>query len=465
MITLSVISSSSREAGTRHCSSSRATSSGSCTSIRSRVDRLTDTVSSRSASIHRRHSRTAVSTANMVSVRIRPLRSAMRDEAVGHDHAVLLVVPAHQRLGAGDAAGAQLQLGLVVQHQLAVCRPRRAARRPASGGRRRCRRRWARTPRSRCACPWPAYMATSARCISCSKVEQCSGHSTIPIEASTSSVSPCRANGCSSALMAARATLTAASTPSTSGSSMRELVAAQPGHRVAAPQHLAQARPHLAQQQVAGVVAERVVDLLEAVEVDQQQRGLLALAAGHDRLMRAVAQERAVGQAGERVVQRLVLRPGGRARAAPRRGLAAAARRWPRSERRSRTAPTGRPGAPCTGAGCRRRWPPPPGRPGTYTSNAPTGLEEPARRIGMYTSSRLPKWFRSFCVSRSVVSLVDAFSSSCADLCRAAPPPARRRAGRPGRARPATCRPSRRRAACGSRSGCGRCRRRRPRCP
>ena len=54
-----------------------------------------------------------------------------------------------------------------------------------------------------------------------------------------------------------------------------ELVAAEPRQRVARAQRLLQARAELAQHLVAGVVAERVVELLEAVEVDQQQRDLV----------------------------------------------------------------------------------------------------------------------------------------------------------------------------------------------
>ena len=53
-----------------------------------------------------------------------------------------------------------------------------------------------------------------------------------------------------------------------------ELVAAEPRQRVALAQRHLQPRPDLAQHLVAGVVAERVVELLEAVEVDQQQRDL-----------------------------------------------------------------------------------------------------------------------------------------------------------------------------------------------
>ena len=50
-----------------------------------------------------------------------------------------------------------------------------------------------------------------------------------------------------------------------------ELVAAETGHRVRAAQGGAQPFRDLTQQQVAGVVAERVVDVLEPVEVEQQQ--------------------------------------------------------------------------------------------------------------------------------------------------------------------------------------------------
>ena len=63
----------------------------------------------------------------------------------------------------------------------------------------------------------------------------------------------------------------------------------------------------MTQQLVAGRVAERVVDLLEAVEIDQHQREALAVAAlARERVLDAVAQQHAVGEAGERVVMRHV---------------------------------------------------------------------------------------------------------------------------------------------------------------
>ena len=55
-----------------------------------------------------------------------------------------------------------------------------------------------------------------------------------------------------------------------------ELVAAEPGDDAALRQHLLDARADHAQQRVAGLVPERVVDLLEPVEVDQQHGGAAA---------------------------------------------------------------------------------------------------------------------------------------------------------------------------------------------
>ena len=51
-----------------------------------------------------------------------------------------------------------------------------------------------------------------------------------------------------------------------------ELVAAQPGHQVAVAGRAPQPGGQLDEHDVAGVVAEAVVDRLEAVEVEQQQR-------------------------------------------------------------------------------------------------------------------------------------------------------------------------------------------------
>jgi hypothetical protein len=82
-----------------------------------------------------------------------------------------------------------------------------------------------------------------------------------------------------------------------------ELVAAQPRQRVAAPQRATEPLGDLDQQRVAVVVAERVVDLLEAIEVDQQHRGRVVAA---QVALGTPVQQSAVGEAGQRVVERLV---------------------------------------------------------------------------------------------------------------------------------------------------------------
>jgi hypothetical protein len=51
-----------------------------------------------------------------------------------------------------------------------------------------------------------------------------------------------------------------------------EFVAAEARHEILRPQHVAQPVGDRAQQLVAAGMAERVVDLLELVEVDEQQR-------------------------------------------------------------------------------------------------------------------------------------------------------------------------------------------------
>ena len=65
-----------------------------------------------------------------------------------------------------------------------------------------------------------------------------------------------------------------------------ELVAAEPRDHVGLPQPPAQSPGHAANQLVAGLVAERIVDLLQVVEVDHEQGSLrpIAPSAPHVRL-------------------------------------------------------------------------------------------------------------------------------------------------------------------------------------
>ena len=148
----------------------------------------------------------------------------------------------------------------------------------------------------------------SARWISTSTWSPWSGWQAMPIEPPISSVSPSTTNGSRSALCSTSATATASSAPMTSGSRIAELVAAEAGDGVGGAQRRLEPLGDLLEQHVAVVVAERVVDLLEVVEVhDHHREAAVAALGGAQRLLDAVAEQHAVGQAGERVVQRLVL--------------------------------------------------------------------------------------------------------------------------------------------------------------
>ena len=87
-----------------------------------------------------------------------------------------------------------------------------------------------------------------------------------------------------------------------------ELVAAEPRDGVDVADGAPQVAADLLEDPVAMAVAEGVVDLLEAVQVDEEHRGGMAPAlGGPDGLLEAILQEVAVRQAGEGVVQRLAL--------------------------------------------------------------------------------------------------------------------------------------------------------------
>ena len=74
-----------------------------------------------------------------------------------------------------------------------------------------------------------------------------------------------------------------------------EFVAAQPRHRVHLAHRHRETGGRLAQDDVADLVAERIVDLLEAVEIDEDQREAARVAArlGH-RLLQAIVEQEAV---------------------------------------------------------------------------------------------------------------------------------------------------------------------------
>ncbi len=89
----------------------------------------------------------------------------------------------------------------------------------------------------------------------------------------------------------------------------RELVTAQSGDDVASAHAFLQPPRHRDQHLVAHVVAHRVVHQLEVIEVEEQHRedAVVVTPRAVCRIGQALHEERAVGQPGQRVVQRVVL--------------------------------------------------------------------------------------------------------------------------------------------------------------
>ena len=85
-----------------------------------------------------------------------------------------------------------------------------------------------------------------------------------------------------------------------------ELIAAEARERVLGAQQLRQPPRHLDEHAIAAVVAEAVVDRLEVVDVDEEDRHLPARRPlqALERHPEAVEEQRAVGQVGERIVHR-----------------------------------------------------------------------------------------------------------------------------------------------------------------
>ena len=86
-----------------------------------------------------------------------------------------------------------------------------------------------------------------------------------------------------------------------------ELIATQARQRVATADAILQSGGNLAQQVVAGGMPERVVDVLEAIQIHVDHRDLLAVATGAGQcLAEPILEQQAIGQAGEGVMLRLV---------------------------------------------------------------------------------------------------------------------------------------------------------------
>src|SRR5205085_8732532 len=87
-----------------------------------------------------------------------------------------------------------------------------------------------------------------------------------------------------------------------------KLVAAEASDGVAVARELAQAASELADQQVSSLVPERVVDVLEPIEVEHENGDVHVPPA--QRMLQAVLEQGPVGQAGKNVVKRQMLRLG-----------------------------------------------------------------------------------------------------------------------------------------------------------
>ncbi len=84
-----------------------------------------------------------------------------------------------------------------------------------------------------------------------------------------------------------------------------ELIATEAPERIDVAHDRLQTRRHGAQQLVADAVPERVVDVLEVVEVDEQRgHGRLVASRAHEHLLDAIEDQGAIWQARERVVGR-----------------------------------------------------------------------------------------------------------------------------------------------------------------
>ena len=150
------------------------------------------------------------------------------------------------------------------------------------------------------------YMATSALRSSSSALSTSAVQpSTIPRLACAEISCPATVKGRSSSAMTRSATRVTAALSLDVVQEHGELVAAQARREVARLQRAAQAPGDGLQQLVADRMAERVVDRLEVVEVEEEDR-VVAPARG-EQLAELVEEQRAVGQAGQRVVVGLVL--------------------------------------------------------------------------------------------------------------------------------------------------------------
>ena len=207
---------------------------------------------------------------------ISPVCSAIGMNADGADEPALRVLPAQQRLGADDAAARAARPAAGRRRAARRARARAGARPRGRAARRRARASTRRRPRSApCRAPWRGTSRRRRRAAAPRDRPTPALALRTPKLAVTNRWRPSSSTGARSALASRSATRRAADLAA-DGDRDRELVAAEARDQVAGAQHAPHALGDDLEQVVAGAVAERVVDHLEVVEVDEQHRDLVA---------------------------------------------------------------------------------------------------------------------------------------------------------------------------------------------
>ena len=257
-----------------------------------------------------RHARICASAprkVHSVSGRIRSVASAIAMNSSGRDRALRRMEPAQQRFGAlapcrcagSPAAGNAARAGrwrwpsAARRRSRACARCSRRARRRNT--RKACRAAWRRTS------PRPRGAAASAR------RSHPAGYRAMPMLTPTSIEMPATSMGVRR--QSASSCEAVAMTASFSGRSSTTVNSSPPirAMKPRSPERLLESLRDVAQHAVADVVAERVVDFLEAAQVEHEQRDVGGAARPASARFEVREQRGAVRQAGQRIVRGLVL--------------------------------------------------------------------------------------------------------------------------------------------------------------
>ena len=286
-------------------SSAAATWPGSRRRSALREARFTDTSSDRPSSSQLRHSASAVSSTHRVSGPSARLLGDRRGTRPGDEAGS----GCSQRTSAStrDPAGRAGRPRLVVQDELVGRRSRAAGDLEAEGSRLEA----SRSGRvDLAAAAGRPSRGTSRRRRAASarrRLRRAPGRSRRRCSRRSSAPGRRRRSAARERCADAAATASASSVSAPSSSTPNSSPPRRPS-RSSVAERLAQARADLARAAGPGRMAERVVDLLEAVEVDQQERQLPVVLALGDRVLEPIVEPPAVRQAGELVGDRLATR-------------------------------------------------------------------------------------------------------------------------------------------------------------